>query len=83
MTVLGDSLHPGHDGLRSELSLEARHALRSDPVSRVLKWVLLAVAVGCLGMIVWASGRRRRKQSIAGRRLTKSIKTASWMRSSG
>jgi hypothetical protein len=55
MVGFGNSSHPEHDGVRSHLSLEARHALSADPVSRVLKWVLLAVAVGCLGMIVWAS----------------------------
>lgn len=47
--------NPGIDGVRSTLTLAQRHGLRDDPVSAVLKWILLFLALGCLGMIIWAS----------------------------
>lgn len=50
-----DLSSPAHDGVRSTLTLAQRRSLRDDPVSTALKWILLVLAIGCLGMIVWAS----------------------------
>jgi nitric oxide reductase subunit B len=46
-----------HGGIRSTLSPETRDLMNEDPVTRVLKWVLLATAVICFGLIAWATGR--------------------------
>jgi nitric oxide reductase subunit B len=44
-------------GIRSTLSAEARKAITDDPVGRILKWMLLATAVGCFALIAWATQR--------------------------
>jgi len=42
-------------GVRSVLTAETRKVISEDPVSRVLKWVLLATAVACFVLIGWAT----------------------------
>jgi nitric oxide reductase subunit B len=42
-------------GVRSLLSPNARQTISDDPVSRVLKWVLLGTAIGCFALIAWAT----------------------------
>jgi len=42
-------------GVRSTLAPEARQLITDDPVSRVLKWVLLGTAIVCFGLIAWAT----------------------------
>ncbi len=42
-------------GVRSVLTPETRKVISDDPVSRVLKWVLLGTAIGCFALIAWAT----------------------------
>ena len=42
-------------GVRSILTPETRKAISDDPVSRVLKWVLLGTAIACFALITWAT----------------------------
>ncbi len=42
-------------GVRSVLSPKTRETISDDPVSRVLKWILLATAVACFALIAWAT----------------------------
>jgi nitric oxide reductase large subunit len=46
-----------HGGIRSTLSPETRERIDEDAVTRILKWILLATAVICFGLIAWATGR--------------------------
>ena len=42
-------------GVRSILTPETRKVISDDPVSRVLKWVLLGTAILCFALIAWAT----------------------------
>jgi nitric oxide reductase subunit B len=42
-------------GVRSILAPGTREAVSDDPVSRILKWMLLATAVACFALIAWAT----------------------------
>jgi len=42
-------------GVRSILTPETRKVISDDPVSRVLKWVLLGTAIACFALIAWAT----------------------------
>jgi nitric oxide reductase subunit B len=48
---------PAHGGIRSVLPPETRELMDEDPVTRILKWLLLATAVACFGVMAWATGR--------------------------
>ena len=53
----GLPLTPAHGGIRSMLPPETRELMNEDPVTRILKWLLLATAVACFAAIAWATGR--------------------------
>ena len=57
MAQITEGLPQGpHDGgVRSILTPEMRKAISDDPVSRVLKWVLLGTAIACFALIAWAT----------------------------
>jgi nitric oxide reductase subunit B len=42
-------------GVRSILAPGTQEAVSDDPVSRILKWMLLATAVACFALIAWAT----------------------------
>lgn len=44
-------------GIRSTLSPETRELMHEDPVTRILKWLLLVTAAACFGLMAWTTGR--------------------------
>jgi len=44
-------------GIRSTLSPEKRQLINEDRVTRILKWLLLATAAACFGVMAWATLR--------------------------
>ncbi|QNT78314.1 nitric-oxide reductase large subunit [Entomobacter blattae] len=44
-----------YEGIRSEMAASTHVELNRDPVSRVLKWVLLFTALACFALMTWAT----------------------------